>query len=142
MKNNTQKLFEIVVKSIDKLGIKRTTQILETSIVLHKDNKHIVSSILINTCQTFNISEHILINGRKNIANRTNAIGVCCLLLTDILNLSQTEIGKILKKDVSNINKYLKKFKKLDENFKEERILIDKINLIKEITLENIKDNG
>ena len=94
MKNNTQKLFEIVVKSIDKLGIKRTTQILETSIVLHKDNKHIVSSILINTCQTFNISEHILINGRKNIANRTNAIGVCCLLLTDILNLSQTEIGK------------------------------------------------
>ena len=142
MRNNTQKLFEIVVKSIDKLGIKRTTQILETSIVLHKDNKHIVSSILINTCQTFNISEHILINGRKNIANRTNAIGVCCLLLTDILNLSQTEIGKILKKDVSNINKYLKKFKKLDENFKEERILIDKINLIKEITLENIKDNG
>ena len=142
MKNNTQKLFEIVVKSIDKLGIKRSTQILETSIVLHKDNKHIVSSILINTCQTFNISEHILINGRKNIANRTNAIGVCCLLLTDILNLSQTEIGKILKKDVSNINKYLKKFKKLDENFKEERILIDKINLIKEITLENIKDNG
>ncbi len=142
MKNNTQKLFEIVVKSIDKLGIKRTTQILETSIVLHKDNKHIVSSILINTCQTFNISEHILINGRKNIANRTNAIGVCCLLLTDILNLSQTEIGKILKKDVSNINKYLKKFKKLDENFKEEKIIIDKINLIKEITLENIKDNG
>tara|TARA_Y100000114_G_C11610304_1_gene254795 strand:+ start:246 stop:674 length:429 start_codon:yes stop_codon:yes gene_type:complete len=142
LKNNTQKLFEIVVKSIDKLGIKRTTQILETSIVLHKDNKHIVSSILINTCQTFNISEHILINGRKNIANRTNAIGVCCLLLTDILNLSQTEIGKILKKDVSNINKYLKKFKKLDENFKEEKIIIDKINLIKEITLENIKDNG
>ncbi len=142
MKNNTQKLFEIVVKSIDKLGIKRTTQILETSIVLHKDNKHIVSSILINTCQTFNISEHILINGRKNIANRTNAIGVCCLLLTEILNLNQTEIGKILKKDVSNINKYLKKFKKLDENFKEEKIIIDKINLIKEITLENLKNNG
>jgi len=145
LKKNTTNLIENLLKAIEKLGINRTTQVLSLATNLFQDKKEMIALIILNTCNAFNITENILLNGRKNIANRTNAIGVSSVLLKKLCNLSQTEISGILKKDPSNINKYLKKYESLDTNFKSDKELQAKLDLIEIETVETynkIAENG
>lgn len=130
-RNSSTILIEVLFKAIDKMGIKKTIQVLEVSQNYTDDNKRLIELVLINTCNHFNISQSILINSRKNIASRTNAIGVCSILLLRMCKLSQREISSILRKDPSLINKYIKKYESLDMNFKDDALIIDKIEQIK-----------
>jgi len=145
LKKNTTNLIENLLKAIEKLGINRTTQVLSLATNLFQDKKEMIGLIILNTCNTFNITENTLLNGRKNIANRTNAIGITSVLLKKLCNLSQIEISHILKKEPSNINKYIKKYESLDTDFKNDKDLQDKLTLIEKETLKNynkLKENG
>ena len=145
LKKNTTNLIENLLKAVEKLGINRTTQVLSLATNLFQDKKEMIALIILNTCNAFNITENTLLNGRKNIANRTNAIGVTSVLLKRMCNLSQIEISQILKKDPSNINKYIKKYESLDENFKNDKEIQTKINLIESETVKTynkISQNG
>jgi RIO-like serine/threonine protein kinase len=70
--------------------------------------------------------------GRKNNPSRTNAIGVCCVLIKKYCKISQSEIGRILRKDVSNVNKYIKKCQNLDSNFKSDKDILISIKKIED----------
>lgn len=145
MKKTTTNLIENLLKAIEKLGINRTTQVLSLATNLFQDKKEMIALIILNTCNAFNINENTLINGRRNIANRTNAIGVSTVLLKKLCNLSQIEISDILKKDPSNINKYLKKYESLDLNFKIDKEIQNKLDIVESETIENynlIVNNG
>jgi chromosomal replication initiation ATPase DnaA len=91
-----------------------------------------IDTIVLVTCNHFGISQSTLIKGRKNVANRTNAIGVCAVLLLRLCSLSQREIADILRKDPTLINKYIRKIDTLDLNFKEEIDVVTKMEAIKE----------
>jgi hypothetical protein len=136
LKNTSTTLIEVLLKSIDKMGIKRTIKVLEVSQKNVNDTDLLKGIIVLNTCNAFGISEKTLLSGRKNVANRTNAIGVCAVLLLRLCKLTQREISHILKKDTTNINKYIKKFENLDKNFKADVEIIYKMG---EIETETIK---
>ena len=107
----------------------------------YTENKVLQDAIVGLTCKYFEISKKMLIAGRKNISNRTNAIGVCALLLSRYCKITQRDIGKILRKEVSNVNKYIKKYQDLDINFKEDKEVIQKMQLI-EIDINEFLTNG
>jgi|TARA_B110000908_G_C10162354_1_gene406687 hypothetical protein len=123
-------LVETLLYSIERLGLKKTIKVLQ--VYQEEDNEiHQKKQAIIKfTCLRFNISEKTLKKGRKNIPQRTEAIGVCCLLLNNMCEFSQKEIALILEKEKTNVNKYIKKYINLDINNKIDKILIDKIEVI------------
>ena len=131
-RNSSTILIEVLLKTIDKMGIKKTIQVLEVSQNYNDDSKRMIDTIVLVTCNHFGISQSTLIKGRKNVANRTNAIGVCAVLLLRLCNLSLREIADILRKDPTLINKYIRKIDTLDLNFKEEIDVVTKMEAIKE----------
>jgi len=138
-RNSSTQLIEVLLKSIDKMGIKKTIQILEVSQNFSDDNKRLIETTIVVTCNHFNITHSVLLSGRKNIPNRTNAIGICAVLLLRICKLSQREISAILKKDASLINKYIKRYDNLDMNFKDDLELANKMNTIRNEIESQIK---
>jgi hypothetical protein len=138
-RNSSSILIEVLLKAIDKIGLKKTIQVLQIVHDKTYENKQLIELVILNTCNHFGISEHTLIKGRKNIPERTNAIGVCAVLLLRLCNLSQREISELLKKDPTLINKYIHKFQSLDENFKDDKEVLKKMELISN---ESIKQQG
>jgi hypothetical protein len=138
-RNSSTILIEVLLKAIDKMGIKKTIQVLEISHNYSDDNKQLIQLVILNTCTHFGITQSTLLKGRKNIADRTNAIGVCALLLMRMCRLSQREISDILKKDPTLINKYIHKYQSLDKNFKDDIEVMRKMDLIE---LESIKQQS
>ena len=141
LKGKSAQLIEVLLKTIDKIGISKTIQVLEVSHNYNDSQTRLIKTIVITTCKHFDIDEKILLNGRKNSANRTNAIGVCSLLLYRMCDISQREISDILKKDATLINRYIKKYQNLDPNFKPDGIVLEKMNSIKNETLKQIEIN-
>jgi hypothetical protein len=141
MKNNSTILIEVLLKTIDKMGIKRTIQVLEVSNNYSDENKRLIDLIILNTCKYFDISESLLIKGTIRNPSRINALGVCSVLLMRMCKLSQREISEILHKDASLINKYVRKFQTLNSNFKDDAELLEKIELIRTDTLTQFEIN-
>ena len=141
MKNKSTLLIEVLLKTIDKMGISKTIQVLEVSHNYTDKEKLLIQTIVLNSCKYFDIDEKTLFNGRKNTANRINAIGVASVLLHRHCNISQREIANILKKDATLINRYIKKYQNLDPNFKLDAIVIEKIEQIKIESLKNCEIN-
>ena len=128
--NTSTKLIEVLLKSIDKLGIKKTIKVLEVSHKNTDKNKQLQDLVILNTCNKFGITHKTLIYGRQNIPDRTNAIGVCAILLSRLCKLTQREIGYILNKESTNINKYIKRYEHLDSSFKNDKEILIKITEI------------
>jgi len=144
-KKDSKLLIEVLLKTIDRVGIRKTIESLEITEV-HITENQVLQEIIINVvCKEFKITKRTLLLGRKNNPSRTNAIGVCCLLIKRYCKISQAEIGKLLRKDVSNVNKYIKRCENLDENFKADKEVIMKmgraeLNMNKELANKlNIK---
>ena len=141
MKNTSTTLIEVLLRTIDKVGIKKTIKVLEISYQNTDDRKIFQGLILLTTCSVFGISEKTLLTGRKNIADRTNAIGVSAFLLKKMCKYSQREISYILRKEPTNINKYIKRFENLDVNFKSDNDLLIKMRLIEEECMRHYEIN-
>jgi hypothetical protein len=141
LKNKSTLLIEVLLKTIDKMGISKTIQVLEVSHNYTDKEKLLIQTIVLNSCKYFDIDEKTLFNGRKNTANRINAIGVASVLLHRHCNISQREISNILKKDATLINRYIKKYQSLDPNFKLDAIVIEKMEQIKIESLKNCEIN-
>jgi hypothetical protein len=146
LKNTSTTLIEVLLKTIDRVGIAKTIKVLEVSQNTMDEQQFLHSLILLNTCNHFGISEKTLLNGRKNIANRTNAIGVCCVLMLKMCKYNQRQISKILNKEPSNVNKYIKKYENLDKNFKADFDIMYKMEVIEKETIKfyelNKKENN
>ena len=132
-KNYSTTLIEVLLKTIDKMGIKKTIKILEISSNSQSDEQIIIEAIISNTTKEFNITEDILVNGRENF-RRVDAVGVCSVLLKRMTNLNQRMIANRLRKDYTLINKYIHKYENLDLNIKAEAELIAKMDAIREKT--------
>ena len=130
-------LVETLLYSIEKLGIKKTIKVLQVYQEEDDEVERIKQAIINSTCVRFNISEKTLKKGRKNIPERTDAIGVSALLLNDMCKFSQKRIALILEKETTNINKYIKRYSKLDSNNKLDKKIIDKIEVIKNDVLNS-----
>jgi len=141
LKNKSAQLIEVLLKTIDKMGISKTIEVLEVSHNYNDSQSRLIKTIVINTCKHFDINETILLKGRKNTQNRTNAIGVCSVLLLRHCGISQREIADILKKDATLINRYVKKFTNLDIKFKMDAIVLEKMEQIKDESLKQIDIN-
>lgn len=141
LKGKSAYLIEVLLKTIDKIGISKTIQVLEVSHNYNDSQARLIKTIVITTCKHFDIDEKILLNGRKNSANRTNAIGVSSVLLFRMCDITQREISDILKKDATLINRYIRKFQNLDPNFKLDAIVLSKMDDIKNETLKQIEIN-
>lgn len=136
MKNTSTQLIEVLLKTIDKVGLKKTIQVLQISHQHFSQDEILINLIILNTCIEFNIDEKTLLVGRKNTANRTNAIGVASVLIMRMAKLSQRQISLILKKDPSLINKYVKKYEHLDKNFTQDAQIISRMNKVRENVLK------
>lgn len=141
MKNISIELIEVLLKTIDKMGLQKTIQVLQVSQNTFTQDEILINLILLNTCLEFNINENTLIRGRKNTAQRTNAIGIACVLLFRMAKLTQRQISDLLRKDPSLINKYIKKYENLDKNFAQDMELINKMDRIRENTLKQYELN-
>ena len=137
MKNSSTILIEVLLKTIDKMGIKKTIQVLQISQSLSDENKKIITLIIAKTCKHFQISEDNLKHGRGKI-NRTNAIIVASALLQAMGKLNQKQISDILNKDKSSINKYLRKFDSLDPNFFIDAELLTKLEAIRQDVFQDL----
>ena len=141
MKNNSTILIEVLLKTIDKMGIKRTIQVLEVSNNYSDENKRLIDLIILNTCKYFDISEAMLKKGTIRNPSRINAIGVCSVLLLRMCKLSQREIADILQKDATLINKYVRRYQILNANLKEDAELLDKMEAIRTDALKQFEIN-
>lgn len=141
MKNISIELIEVLLKTIDKMGLQKTIQVLQVSQNTFTQDEILINLILLNTCLEFNINENTLIRGRKNTAQRTNGIGIACVLLFRMAKLTQRQISDLLRKDPSLINKYIKKYENLDKNFAQDMELINKMDRIRENTLKQYELN-
>jgi chromosomal replication initiation ATPase DnaA len=139
-KNNSTTLIEVLLKTIDKMGIKKTIQVLEIGFNHTSEEQIIVEAIIANTTKEFNITEDILINGRQNF-RRVDALGVCAVLLKRMTNLNQRLIANRLHKDHTLLNKYIHKYENLDPNIKAEAEIITKMDAIREKTLKQFEIN-
>jgi hypothetical protein len=129
-KKDSKLLIEVLLKTIDRVGIKKTIESLEITEVHITENQVLQEIIVKETCKEFGINKRTLVLGRKNNPSRTNAIGVCCVLVSRLCKISQSDIGKLLRKDVSNVNKYIKKCENLDTKFKEDKDILLKMQKI------------
>jgi uncharacterized membrane-anchored protein YjiN (DUF445 family) len=141
MKNNSTILIEVLLKTIDKMGIKRTIQVLEVSNNYSDENKRLIDLIILNTCKYFDISEAMLKKGTIRNPSRINALGVCSVLLMRMCKLSQREIAEILHKDSSLINKYVRRYQTLNSNLKEDAELLEKMEAIRTDALTQFEIN-
>jgi len=141
LKGKSAHLIEVLLKTIDKIGISKTIQVLEVSHNYNDSEARLIKTIVITTCKHFDIDEKTLLNGRKNSPNRTNAIGVCSVLLFRMCDITQREISDILKKDATLINRYIKKYQNLDQNFRLDAIVLSKMESIKDETLKQMEIN-
>ena len=141
MKNNSTILIEVLLKTIDKMGIKRTIQVLEVSNNYSDENKRLIDLIILNTCKYFDISENMLKKGTIRNPSRINALGVCSVLLMRMCKLSQREIADILHKDSSLINKYVRRYQILNSNLKEDAELLEKMEAIRTDALTQFEIN-
>lgn len=132
-KNHSTILIEVLLKTIDKMGIKKTIQVLEIGTKATNEEEIIIEAIIANTTREFNITEDLLINGRQNF-RRVDAVGICAVLLKRMTNLNQRLISNRLRKDYTLINKYIHKYENLDPNIKAEAELIAKMDAIREKT--------
>jgi chromosomal replication initiation ATPase DnaA len=137
-KNNSTLLIEILLKTIDKMGIKKTIQVLEIGTRQNSEENILVEAIIANTTKEFNITEDILINGRQNF-RRVDAVGICAVLLQRMTNLNQRMIANRLHKDYTLLNKYIHKYENLDPNIKTEAELIEKMDAIRETTMKQFE---
>lgn len=137
-KNNSTLLIEILLKTIDKMGIKKTIQVLEIGTRQNSEENILVEAIIANTTKEFNITEDILINGRQNF-RRVDAVGICAVLLKRMTNLNQRMIANRLHKDYTLLNKYIHKYENLDPNIKTEAELIEKMDAIRETTMKQFE---
>lgn len=123
------------------MGIKKTIQVLTISHNSFSSDERLTQLIILNTCNVFGISERVLLKGRKNTPNRTDAIGVASVLLLRMCKISQREIANLLQKDPSLINKYIKRCESLDAKFNQDKLLIDKMDSIRHNTLKQLEIN-
>lgn len=137
-KNNSTILIEILLKTIDKMGIKKTIQVLEIGSRQNSEEQILVEAIIANTTKEFNITEDILINGRQNF-RRVDAVGICAVVLKRMTNLNQRMIANRLHKDYTLLNKYIHKYENLDPNIKTEAELIAKMDAIRETTMKQFE---
>ena len=137
-KNNSTILIEILLKTIDKMGIKKTIQVLEIGSRQNSEEQILVEAIIANTTKEFNITEDILINGRQNF-RRVDAVGICAVVLKRMTNLNQRMIANRLHKDYTLLNKYIHKYENLDPNIKTEAELIEKMDAIRETTMKQFE---
>ena len=137
-KNNSTILIEILLKTIDKMGIKKTIQVLEIGSRQNSEEQILVEAIIANTTTEFNITEDILINGRQNF-RRVDAVGICAVVLKRMTNLNQRMIANRLHKDYTLLNKYIHKYENLDPNIKTEAELIAKMDAIRETTMKQFE---
>jgi hypothetical protein len=144
-KNISTQLIEELLRSIDEIGIEKTIGTLQIARQSKDTSEVLKEFIIISTCKEFGINKKELLVGKKYTAQRKNAIGVASILLKQHCNISQSKIAIILRKDNSNISKYIKKYNRLDANFKEDRIVLVHIenlqHLIKEFSTK-ILNNG
>jgi hypothetical protein len=138
-RNNSTELIEELLRTIDRVGLRKTIQGLKDTTNPLNSMEVLQEYIILTICLEFKISKQFLLTGRKNAENRANAIGVACLMLRDHCKLTQTEIARTIRKDNSNVNKYLKKYENLDPNFKKDLDLINIISILnnKIITFNN-----
>ena len=127
-KKDGKLLIEVLLRTIDKVGIKNTIEALD-DVEIHITENQVLQDIIIKeVCKEFDIDKRTLLVGRKNNPDRTNAIGVCSVLMKKHCQISQSDIGRKLRKDVSSINRYIKKIENLDNKFKADQIIMLKIN--------------
>ena len=127
-KKDGKLLIEVLLRTIDKVGIKHTIEALD-DVEIHITENQVLQDIIIKeVCKEFEIDKRTLLIGRKNNPSRTNAIGVCCILMRKHCGLSQAEIGRKLRKDISSVNKYIKRIENLDSKFKADQEIMLKLN--------------
>lgn len=141
LKGKSAYLIEVLLKTIDKLGISKTIEVLEISHNYSDSKARLIKLIIITTCKNFDIDEKTLLKGRKNTPSRTDAIGVSSVLLNQMCDITQREIADILKKDATLINRYIKKYQNLDVNWKPNIVLINTMQKIKEEVLKQLEIN-
>lgn len=132
-----------VLKLIEKIGCEKTLKILkeEGDAEYHSFDKRVKEYILKIACKIFEISKDELLYGTSH-NKRTDALSVCFFLYSKLMKYSQPQIANDFNKDVSLINKYIHRINNLMPSFKDDRILLDKLNHItkeSEIFIENLR---
>ena len=135
-KNNSTELIEELLKTIDRVGLKKTIQRLKETTNQINEVEVLQEFIVEKTCNVFQISRQTLLTGRENTPNRTKAIGVCSVLLSNHCKIPQRKIASVMRKDTSNINKYIKKYENLDPNFKYDLEVIHIIDNLNKTIIE------
>ena len=135
-KSNSTELIEELLKTIDRVGLKKTIQRLRDTTNQINEIEVLQEYIIEKTCNVFQISRQTLLTGRENTPNRTKAIGVCSVLLSNHCKIPQRKIASVMRKDTSNINKYIKKYENLDPNFKYDLEVIHIIDNLNKTIIE------
>tara|TARA_Y100001938_G_C7995016_1_gene381565 strand:+ start:332 stop:775 length:444 start_codon:yes stop_codon:yes gene_type:complete len=135
-KSNSTELIEELLKTIDRVGLKKTIQRLRDTTNQINEIEVLQEFIIEKTCNVFQISRQTLLTGRENTPNRTKAIGVCSVLLSNHCKIPQRKIASVMRKDTSNINKYIKKYENLDPNFKYDLEVIHIIDNLNKTIIE------
>ena len=135
-------LLEVLLESIESLGVKRTLQVLKTSknkLFISDDN--ITKFIIASVCKEYDLTLDELKSSNSHYdSKRVEASSILSYLLYNHCKLTQVQIGMILKKDNSVISKYLKRINTLDVKFQPDYVINNRLESF-DIVITKYKSN-
>ena len=136
MSSKDFKIFEELVLTVDRIGYERTLEIIKNSRNLARDKDIVMQEYIIQTiCSNFSLSKKELLKGNSNSV-KTNALAICSYELKSNLGYSQNKISFVLNRHDNVISKYIKRINYLNEKIIDDKILLDKINQIRNKIIE------
>ena len=136
MASSEFKIFEELVLTVDKIGYAKTLEIIKNSRNLARDKDIVLQEFIIQTiCSSFSFSKKQLLKGNSN-SHKTNALAICSYELKSNLKYSQNKIAFVLNRHDSVISKYIKRINYLDENYSDDKALIEKLSQIRDKIIE------
>ena len=141
--NNQSSIFIEIDKTIKAIGTDKLLDILKFS----RKNKETISeaeiveskNIIDVVCNEFELLDEDLYKGNRT-TNRKYIFGICAFLMYQRLNLNNSDIAFLLKKEPNQISMYKKEITLLNESSRFDAKIIEKLKKI--TTILNTQKNG
>jgi hypothetical protein len=138
MQDSAINMIKALQNSIDVIGVDATIQSLNS---VNPDKKTYIKNFIINeVCRKFDVSKEIT---EKNIhtLKHYKSLAAISYLLYHFVYYTQAEVGYILGKSKSTVNRYITEIVNLDRGYKEDKQVLEIVKNL-ELKISKLESNG
>lgn len=129
-KKKSNDLMEKLFQTIEKVGIKKTSHILdEGQIKYHDETSSKISYIISKTCELYKTTEEEL-KKSKSKNDRTEALSIIYFLMLKKSELKAVQIANYWQKDIAQVSRGIKKIKELSDTHPVDKKIKENLNIV------------